>query len=83
MKKYLIILNGCDDHTDCEIELSDEEIELFVKIAEKINKHSRYQCQPTISVYNDFERTDELGHYIFYKYDDQKDLLGVYVNEKD
>ena len=79
MKKYLIILNGCDDSTECEIELSNEEIKLFVKIAKEINKRSHYQCQPTISVYKEFKRTEEIGDYILYNYDDQKDLLEVYV----
>ena len=39
MKKYLIILNGCDDQTECEIELTDEEIFLFIEIAKEIKSH--------------------------------------------
>ena len=29
MNKYLITLNGCDDTTYCELELTDEELNFF------------------------------------------------------
>lgn len=38
MNKYLITLNGCDDTTECEIELTKEQLETFMQIAKEINK---------------------------------------------
>lgn len=60
--KYLIVLNGCDDTTYCELELNNKEIEFLIKISKEINKHSGYQCQPTISIYKDYKVDD--GRYI-------------------
>ena len=58
MKKYLITLNGCDDTTYCELELNDNELEFLIKISKEINKYSYYQCQPTISIYEDYKNRD-------------------------
>ena len=56
--KYLITLNGCDDTTYCELELSDKELEFLIRISKEINKWSSYQCQPTISIYKDYKNLD-------------------------
>lgn len=59
MKKYLITLNGCDDTTKCEIELTKNQLETFMQIAKEINKKSTYCCKPTISVYDNYEKEED------------------------
>ena len=49
--KYYIQNNGCDDTTSLEIDLTDEEVEIFIKICKKLNDKSSYHCQPTIALY--------------------------------
>lgn len=56
--KYLITLNGCDDTTYCELELSDKELDFLIRISKEINKWSVYGCQPTISIYKDYKNRD-------------------------
>ena len=64
MKKYLITLNGCDDTTECEIKLTNEQFETFMQIAKEINKHSTYGCEPTISIYEKYKKdNDGYFHY--------------------
>lgn len=58
MKNYLITLNGCDDTTECEVELTDKELEFLIKISKEINKYSTYQCEPSISIYKDYKNLD-------------------------
>ena len=58
MKKYLITLNGCEDTTYCELELNDNELEFLIKISKEINKYSDCECQPTISIYEDYKNLD-------------------------
>ena len=58
MNKYLITLNGCDDTTYCELELTDEELKFLVKISKEINRYSTYQCEPSISIYKDYKNLD-------------------------
>ena len=59
MKKYLITLNGCHEITECKIELTKEELEIFMHIAEEINKNSTSSCEPDISIYEIYEREPE------------------------
>ena len=49
-KKYEIILDGCDDSTKFEMELTDEEFELLLKVSDKANETSEYCCMPRIYV---------------------------------
>lgn len=51
MNKYYIENIGCDATTDLVIELTDEELEVFIKICKELNKKSTYGCMPTISIY--------------------------------
>ena len=81
--KHLIVLNGCDDDTYCELELSDKELEFLIKISKEINKHSSYACQPKISIYKDYKKRDgffELSSGYNFKTDDYDweatDLVG-------
>ena len=69
MKKYLICLEGCDDTTKCEIELTKEEFDTFIKISKQINKKSTYQCKPHISIYEKWDK-DEDGYISYYDYED-------------
>ena len=49
-EKYKIEVDGCDDTTELEIELSDFEY-LFVKdLAKKITAASTCGCQPRMSI---------------------------------
>ncbi len=50
MTKYYISLDGCDDSTGFEIELTDEEYELVDKISDMSHENSRYGCMPTMDV---------------------------------
>lgn len=58
MKKYLITLFGCDDTTKCEIELTDKQLKDFMKIAKQVNKKSTYQCEPSIGVFEKYNKND-------------------------
>ena len=49
-KKYEIILNGCDDSTKFEMELTNEEFELLKKVSAKSNEASEYCCMPRMYV---------------------------------
>lgn len=51
MSKYYIENMGCDDSTSLKIELTDKELDIFIKICKELNKKSKYQCQPRIAVY--------------------------------
>ena len=73
MKKYLITLNGCDDTTECEIELTNEQFEIFMQIAKEINKHSTYGCEPNISIYDNYEKDND--GYLHYWDEECVDLL--------
>ena len=73
MNKYLITLNGCDDTTECEIELTKEQLEIFMQIAKEINKKSTYQCEPSISVYEKYKKDDD--GYLYYWDEECIDLL--------
>lgn len=73
MKKYLICLYGCDDTTKCEIDLTKEEFNNFIKIAKQVNKKSTYQCEPSIGIFEKWNK-DEHGYISFYD-DECVDLL--------
>ena len=49
-KKYEIILDGCDDSTKFEMELTNEEFELLEKVSSKANETSTYCCMPRMYV---------------------------------
>lgn len=80
--KYYIENNGCDDTTSLTIDLTDKEVEVFIKICKKLNKKSRYHCQPTIALYkyNDCEVDVDEGRTYVYTYD-AKDLLEEGLDE--
>ena len=47
---YTISLVGCDDQTDFEMELTDEEHSLLKKVADKANETSTYDCMPRMYI---------------------------------
>ena len=50
--KYQISVDGCDDSTVVEIELTKEEKEFMDKFIKLVNKTSTYGCMPTMSIKN-------------------------------
>ena len=45
-----IELSGCDDSTGFDMELSESELDLLIKVAEKANQTSTYECMPVIYI---------------------------------
>lgn len=60
-KLYKITLEGCDDQTDFEMELTDKEYELLKRVSEKANETSTYGCMPRmyITEVNPDEQNDQ------------------------
>jgi len=50
MKTYLIWLSGCDDETEFEMELTDEQYQLITILCDKSKTVSTYHCMPTMSI---------------------------------
>ena len=50
MKNYTITIDGSDDCTEFEIELSDEEYNLLGKVSELSEKHATRICQPKLFI---------------------------------
>jgi hypothetical protein len=50
MKRYEISLNGCDDITRFNIELTEEEFNLINRIRDLSHEHSSYSCMPTMEI---------------------------------
>lgn len=68
MSKYYIENVGCDDITKLVIDLTDKELEIFIKICKELNKNSAYRCQPEIEIYKYDEceiEKDEDREYIY------------------
>lgn len=51
MKKYKIANIGCDDSNWFDIELTDEELKLVIKLFEKNNKRADCGCTPHLYIY--------------------------------
>lgn len=45
---YEISIRGCDATTECQVELTPEEIKGIIKLAEKSVDESAYECYPNI-----------------------------------
>lgn len=52
MKKYRIENCGCDDTVCFNIELTDEELKLVIKLFEENNKRASYCCTPHLYDYD-------------------------------
>ena len=51
MKKYRIENYGCDDNVCFDMELTDEELKLIIKLFEENNKRASYCCTPHLYIY--------------------------------
>lgn len=49
-KTYIITLEGCDDKTVFEMDLTEEETILLQNVATKANETSTYNCMPRMYV---------------------------------
>ncbi len=52
MKKYKIANIGCDDSNWFEMELTDEELKLVIRLFEENNKIADYGCKPELYIYS-------------------------------
>lgn len=51
MKKYKIANIGCDDSNWFNMELTEEELKVVIKLFEKNNKIAGYGCTPHLYIY--------------------------------
>lgn len=51
MKKYIIENCGCDDSVCFDMELTDEELKLVIRLFEENNKRASYCCTPHLYIY--------------------------------
>lgn len=49
-KKYMIIVEGCDDETIIEKDLTIDEFKLIESIAKEITETSKYICMPIMYI---------------------------------
>ena len=48
MKRYKVSVDGCDDSTVVEMELSELELDFLKRFVKLVNETSTYGCMPTI-----------------------------------
>lgn len=66
MGKYRIENCGCDDSNLFDIELTDEELKIIIKLFEENNKYADCCCTPHLYIYkydknkDDWEYTEDL-----------------------
>lgn len=65
-KKYVIVLEGCDDTTSYIGEYTIEEYSLILKVAEEVSSMSTYTCMPTMSIW---EFNQEKDKYVSWRID--------------
>lgn len=63
MKKYRIENCGCDDTVCFNIELTDEELKLVIKLFEENNKIADYGCKPHLYIYEYDENKESSWEY--------------------
>lgn len=68
MKKYKIANEGCDDSNWFDMELTEEELKVVIKLFEENNKIADCGCTPHLYIY-DYEENRK------YKYYDNEDLI--------
>ena len=62
MKKYRIANIGCDDSNWFDIELTDEELKLVIRLFEENNKIADYCCKPELYIYG-YDKDKEKDYY--------------------
>jgi hypothetical protein len=50
MKKIKIFLDGCDDTTEFEMKVTEEQLEFLNALSQKSKETSTYGCMPTMSI---------------------------------
>lgn len=50
LKLYHICNEGCDDETEMDIALTDEEFQILDRVFDELNEHSTYCCKPKIYI---------------------------------
>ena len=75
MKYYTIINSGCDDDTEFQIELSDEQLEFVIKLFERNNINADYGCRPSLFIYeyNDYRNDKYSAKSLARDYDELKE----------
>lgn len=76
--KYLICNIGCDDTTETEIELTEEELKTIIRFAKENNENSTYQCKPSIAIYGKYlinKTGNDEDDYFWYEYNDEDNLV--------
>ena len=58
-KKYKIANIGCDDSNWFDMELTEEELKLVIKLFEENNKRASYGCTPHLYIYEYDENKKE------------------------
>lgn len=48
--KATIVLSGCDDSTEADIELTATQFAWLEEVFERVNEHSTYGCEPRASI---------------------------------
>ena len=59
MKEASVVICGCDDLTQIEIEVTESELEFLKKLATLVNEASTYGCMPSMSVDGEWFETSE------------------------
>lgn len=73
MKKYKIANIGCDDSNWFDMELTEEELKVVIRLFEENNKIADYGCTPHLYIYEyDENRKNDYNDY--YDYYDNEDL---------
>jgi len=49
-KKYIILVEGCDDDTIIEKDLTLDEFKLIQSVSNEITEASQYQCMPRMYI---------------------------------
>lgn len=62
MKKYKIANIGCDDSNWFDMELTEEELKVVIKLFEENNKIADYICTPHLYVY-EYDESKEHWEY--------------------
>ena len=49
-QRYFISLDGCDDTTEFEMDLTEAELVAIRKVSDKSRQVSNYSCMPTLHI---------------------------------
>lgn len=70
MKRYLVKNVGCDDTTEFEIDLNDEELKVVVRLFELNNKSVVDGCMPELYIYEENKKVPINKILVGFKYND-------------